>query len=160
MARNTLYIKQRILKYIFTNFYNLKNKKILKKINKKNIKIYSKFNNFITTTLQILEQRLDIILFRSNLTINLDLARILIIRGYININSLVIKNIAFQIKKNDIIFIHNEIRNTINEISFENFESFRKIYLNRFYKIPYVNTITKYITIMLNSLKQMIGKNI
>jgi ribosomal protein S4 len=160
MARNTLYIKQKILNYIFTTFYNLKNKKIIKILNKKYVKIYSKFNNYLTIILKLLEQRLDIILFRSNLTIHLDLARILIKRGYVNINFLYKNNIAFQVQNFDIVSIHNEIRNTIDEISFERFESFRKIYLNRFYKIPYLNTISKYITTILNSLKQMISKNI
>jgi ribosomal protein S4 len=114
----------------------------------------------LTTVLKIFEQRLDIILFRSNLTLNLDLARILVSRGYISINFLVKKNIAFQTEINDIISINNQLRNVINEMSVERYESFRKIYLNRFYKMPYFNIISKYIATIISTLKQMIGRNV
>jgi hypothetical protein len=158
MARNTLFVKQKILFYIFSTFYRITNRKYLRYINRKFIKIYSKFHNHMTLILKNFEQRLDVLIFRAGIAINMDLARILIRRGYISVNFIIKKNIAFYTQIQDFISITQNMRNTIKELKIERYESFRKIYLNRFYKQPYMNTMSMYISTILTSITQMIGK--
>lgn len=160
MARNTLYIKKKVLFFIFSNFYKIKNKNFLTRVNKKKTKIYSQFNNHLTIILKVFEQRLDILIFRANLVVNLDLARLLISRGYINVNFIIKQNIACQMQTNDFISIVYNFRNIIREFTVERYESFRKVYLNRFYKTPYMDLVSKYISTILISLKYLITKQI
>ncbi len=159
MGRNTIYIKKKILFFIFANFYQITNKNKIKNVNKKKIKIYSKFNNYLTIALRIFEQRLDIVLYRTKLILTLEICRLFILRGYINVNFITKQNLGTQIRINDFIAITIQFRNIFRELQLSRYESFRKIYLNHFYKIPYMNNISKYIAILLTNLKQLISKS-
>ena len=157
-ARNSLYMKKKILLRIFSNFYKVRNFLIFKKIIKKYNKISSTFHSDLTNILKVFEQRLDIIVFRSGFVLNIDLARILILRGYIQLNFFQKKNILFRTQLGDFISVSQNFRKVFFEIDAERYESFRKLYLNRFYKTPYINVISVYLTKILTTLTQMQGK--
>lgn len=125
---------------------------------KKYNNITSKFNNDLTNILKFFEQRLDIIVFRSGFVLNIELARLLVLRGYIYVNFFQKKNIFFRTQIGDFISVSQNFRKIFFEVFTERYESFRKLYLNRFYKTPYINVISSYLTKILTTLTQMQGK--
>jgi ribosomal protein S4 len=158
-ARNTLFVKKKILLKIFSNFYkfNLKNfRNIIKKYNNNT---FSKFNNELTKILNFFECRLDVLTFRSGFTVSIDLANILVTRGYIQVNFIQNFNPHLRMRLGNFISLINKYRKLIFELSSENYESFRNLYLNRFYKTPYLNILSSYINALLSNVTQMQGKH-
>ena len=157
-ARNTLFIKKKILLKIFSNFYNF-NFNFFKKLLKKFNNIYSMFNSDLTNIFNFFEKRIDVITFRSGFVLDIDLAKLLVLRGYIQINFVQKKNIHFRVRFGDFVSIISKYRTYFFEIYQEGFESFRNLYLNRFYKVPYFNILSNYINSTINNLTQMQGKH-
>jgi len=129
--------------------------KIFKLQSKKYNKISSKFMGFLNNILNFFESRLDVIVLRSNFTPLIFLARILVKKGYIDINFIKKLNIYYRTIKNDFISINWKIRNTIFEIRWERFEVFRNLYLFRYFKAPFFNIVSLYISNILSSVSQM-----
>jgi hypothetical protein len=82
----------------------------------------------------------------------------LVTRGYIQVNFIQKTNPYSRIFLGDFISLINNYRKLIFELYSENYETFRNLYLNRFYKAPYFNLLSSYVNTLLLNLTQMQGK--
>ena len=163
-ARNTAFIKKKILYKIILQFYTKTTYKILKQIKKTTTRKNSIFNTKLSEFFNFFEKRIDISLFRTGLIFDISLARLLIKRGYFQQNHITRRNEHIRITIHDFLSLFHCFRNTIYinlENIYENrtYETFYKIFLTRFYKKPKNNTFSLYFTTIINSLTQMIGKS-
>ena len=88
----------------FNLFYGGLNKKYLNNIVQKSVKNSSLASQKINSKiyfLELLEKRLDVIIFRSNLVLSIRNARQLITHGHVFVNGLVVKNKTYLLKKGD-----------------------------------------------------------
>jgi hypothetical protein len=159
LGRNTNFLKRKILLRLFCDFYGTKNHKIFKYINHKYNKITSKFISDITLMLDFFERRLDVLVFRAGFGINIELTKMLVARGYIQVNGVQKQNLHFRVTTGDFISIIPNFRNASSELHKEQYESFRKIYLSRFYKPAYFDHLSSYLSSILTSISQMQGRD-
>jgi len=159
LARNMIYLKKKVLLKIFSNLYYTKHSKSFKMQSKKYKTIFSKFQGFLNTILNFFESRLDVIILRSSFTPLIFLARILVKKGYIDVNFQKKINIYYRTKNKDFISINWKIRNTIFEIRWERFEVFQNLYLFRNFKAPFFNIISLYVAQILSSVAQKQERN-
>ena len=151
-------MKRKVLLHVFSNFYGIHAHKLFNYIGRKFNKIHSRFLDKNTLMLDYFERRTDILTFRANLAINIDLARMLVQRGYININGLVITNPHARALTGDLITIPHFTRHMQLFTLFESYESFRYLFLGRLYKNIHLNIMSSYLTTLIKSLAQMSGK--
>ena len=96
--------KSRFTKYFyhrmqFRLFYGCLKLKYIKKA----IKLSQKKKNKISYFLYLMELRLDVILYRLNLTATIREARQLVLHGKVKVNNLIIKNPSYALKINDLL---------------------------------------------------------
>ena len=100
----------------FKLYYGGLSKKYLKNVVAKSVKKSNNLNNSIKSNLffgSFIEQRLDIILVKSNFVLSVRNARQLINHGHVLVNNRVIKNNSFLIKAGDKITLRNKVHNLI-----------------------------------------------
>ena len=100
----------------FNLYYGGLSEKYLKGVANRSIKSSNYLNNSIKSNLffgSFIEQRLDIILFKSNFVLSVRNARQLISHGHVLVNNRVIKNNSFLIKPGDKITIQSKVHNLI-----------------------------------------------
>jgi hypothetical protein len=163
LARNTSFLKFKILSKILLAFYSNISRRVFINIKKKSVRKYSKYFSNIALTFSSLERRLDIILFRTNLVLEINLARLLIHRGYFQQNFITRRNYQSRTIVNDFFNLIHCFRHVIYdnlEKDFNNrtYETFHKIFLMRFYKKPKHNTFLAYFATLTSSISQMVGK--
>ena len=78
-------------------------KNVVKKTLKRKNDSFRAFMNSTTYFLNIIEKRLDVVLYRSHFATSVRLARQLILHKHIKVNKVVIKDYAYTLKKGDII---------------------------------------------------------
>ena len=109
--------KQSILiKNIFNLFYGTLNKKYIKTLIKKSMKLSNQLQNkinFKSFFINLIEKRLDIILFRSNLVLSVRNARQLIKHKHVLINDKVVSDSSFLVNKGDCIKFSPKIHQKI-----------------------------------------------
>jgi len=160
LGRNTLFLKHKILLKIFSSFYKIKNIKIFKYIGKKYNKIYSQFDNNLTNILDFFERRLDVTVFRSNFTVAIALARLIVFRGYICINFILKTNPHFRVQLGDFISTKKDFWKKSFLVWDEKYTSFKNIYLMKLSKMPYLQKLSGYINTILSSTTQMVGSSL
>ena len=110
------YKESMITKQIFNLFYGSLNKKYLKLITKKSIKISNQLKNkvnFKVFFLNLIEKRLDVILLRSNLVLSMRNARQLINHKHVYVNEKVVNSCSFLTQRGDCIKFSEKSREKI-----------------------------------------------
>jgi ribosomal protein S4 len=89
-------------------------KNLIKTIWKKKIHKKNKFIEKTFSFLDIMEKRLETVLYRSFFTQSIKNARQLIFHGHVFVNNQIIKNSSYILKKNDIIKINSKFHNYVS----------------------------------------------
>nr|UFQ22725.1 ribosomal protein S4 [Attheya longicornis] len=144
-----------ILKQKFSLFYGHLLKKVIKqKINLalNKVKLTKVMINPTFLFLELLETRLDVILYRCHFASSLKGIHQIILHGNIKVNGLTVKEKSFLIKKGDLLAVHNKAQELIyNNILNSNFWPIPPKYLQIDYKtlqiifiehIKFINTAT------------------
>lgn len=159
-GQNTLFSKKKVLLKIFGELYGVKNYRTFRYIGQKYSKLHSKFYANITKMLDFFEKRIDIIIYRAGFVINIDISKMLILRGYVQINGLQKQNPHFRITTGDFAAIIPSARNIIKELKQERYESLRKVYLSRLYKPAYFDNMSNYLTSIITLMIQNTEHNL
>lgn len=160
LARNTNFLKFKILNKIFSNFYNITITKHFLKLLKKNIKKYSFFFTKNQNILNLFETRLDIFWYRTKFFFNISLIRTLIKFGYLELNFNPISNFNIHLKLGDFISINYNFRKNFKTYMINNnvlkYKNTFKLFLN---KTAYNQNISQYIYKILTNLIQKQNAN-
>ena len=145
--------KSRFTKYFyhrmqFKLFYGCLKTKYIKKA----ITLSQKKKNKISYFIYLMELRLDVILYRLNLTATIREARQLVLHGKVKVNNLIIKNPSYALRLNDLLsfkkssiyFLKKKIYNNIKQGNFiissiPNYLEYS--YKNLKFKITYFNVM-------------------
>lgn len=111
----------------FRLLYGFLKIKVLRKIVKKSLK----YKNALDVFLYFMESRLDVLLYRLKLTNSVRSSRQLILHGKILVNNKVIRSPGYNLKKNDILTVKNDLIFFFKKLLFENIRK-RKAYKVRF----------------------------
>jgi len=149
-----LYFKKRTkwCKYFFQRqqfriFYGFLKIKVFKKIIKRSLKYKNAVNYFI----YLMESRLDIILYRLNITKSIRMSRQFIVHGNIMINNKIIKNPSYNLKKDNILSFKKNIIINIKKKIINNLYSKNWVlsFLPNYIEFSYKNLNFKFIQLNL-----------
>jgi len=91
----------------------------VKKVVKRKVKLIKFCLNFNSFFLNLMESKLDIVLYRSNFVSTIQLARQLILHKHVKVNNVIVTNSSYFLKKGDIIYF-NKIGRNIVELDMRN----------------------------------------
>lgn len=123
----TKFCKYFLKRQKFRMMYGFIKVKSLKKIIQKSLK----YKNAVDVFLYFMESRLDVILYRLNITNSVRNSRQLILHGKVFVNNKIIRFPGYNLKKKDILTFKKEFIYKIKKLIFKNIKT-KKIYKIRF----------------------------
>lgn len=154
IVEKPLYLKKRTkwCKYFFQRqqfriFYGFLKICVFKKIIKRSLKCKNAVNYFV----YLMESRLDVILYRLNVTKSIRMSRQFIVHGNILVNNKIIRNPSYNLKKNDILSFKKNIIINIKKKILKNIYSnnWALSYIPNYIEFSYKNLNFKFIQLNL-----------
>jgi len=144
-ARNFIFIKIRILLKSYNSFYVQRQAKSLRLIAKKYTRFTSKFSGRFDALISFFDHKALHLLYTSGFLVRQSIAKFMVWRGFTYVNTFRIYNTYLNANVGDFISILPGPRNNLYEIFCEAYESFRKKYFSRLYKVPFFNKVSQFI---------------
>lgn len=143
---------------VYKQFYNEQYPETFRSAITKYNRLTSKFTGRFDTLIDFFERKALHILYTSGFVINPDTAAFMAWRGFAYLNAWRINNKYLRANIGDLLNILPGFRNNLHEGLQETYNSFKKKYLVRLYKLPFFNIISKFIAWELSMLGQARGR--
>lgn len=117
--RKTKWCKYFFQRQRFRIFYGFLKIKVFKKIIKKSLKHKNAVNYFV----YLMESRLDVLLYRLNITKSIRMSRQFVVHGNIKVNEKIVRDPSYNLKKKDILSLKKNLIVTFKKKIIKNIKS-------------------------------------